>query len=386
MNRRSSLGNQPSLHLKAWWGVGLLAAIVCGAATAEEFYTLVEPCDLAVVDTDSGSTTVIGSTEMAPEGLAFGPDQTLYTTIDLGPGPEPVSPGCFLHSSANWLATIDPTTAAVTPIGAIGFWDVDAIAFAPDGSLYGIAVPGAELLIIDPTTGAGASLGSIGTWGFLGAMEFLHDGTLVAADMVHGGGELSDLLEVPLTSPPGGVLIGPIGFESIEGMSVASDGRLYGVANTLEELPPMLIEIDPGTGAGTWVQDIDVIGGGFMDGLAAIRSYLVGIDIKPGSYPNCFNLDGRGVVPLAILGSDVFDVTQIDFGTLSFEGLAVRVRGQGRLLCTFEDSDGDGHLDVVCQFEDVEGDWTGGDSVGRVTGRLDDGTWIEGFDSICLVP
>jgi hypothetical protein len=29
----------------------------------------------------------------------------------------------------------------------------------------------------------------------------------------------------------------------------------------------------------------------------------VGIDIKPGSDPNCFNINGHGVIPVAILGS-----------------------------------------------------------------------------------
>ena len=35
----------------------------------------------------------------------------------------------------------------------------------------------------------------------------------------------------------------------------------------------------------------------------------VGIDVKPGSCPNCFNPTGHGVIPVAILGSDVFEVT-----------------------------------------------------------------------------
>lgn len=30
----------------------------------------------------------------------------------------------------------------------------------------------------------------------------------------------------------------------------------------------------------------------------------VTIDIKPRSYPNCFNVNGKEVIPVAILGSD----------------------------------------------------------------------------------
>ena len=38
----------------------------------------------------------------------------------------------------------------------------------------------------------------------------------------------------------------------------------------------------------------------------------VDIDIKPGSDPNCFNVNGNGVIPVAILGSANFDVTRVD--------------------------------------------------------------------------
>jgi hypothetical protein len=36
------------------------------------------------------------------------------------------------------------------------------------------------------------------------------------------------------------------------------------------------------------------------------------IDIKPGSCPNPFNLKDKGVLPVAVVGTDEFDVTQID--------------------------------------------------------------------------
>jgi hypothetical protein len=48
----------------------------------------------------------------------------------------------------------------------------------------------------------------------------------------------------------------------------------------------------------------------------------VGIDIKPGSDPNCFNNDGHGVIPIAILGSETFDVSLIDPYSISLEGMA----------------------------------------------------------------
>ena len=44
----------------------------------------------------------------------------------------------------------------------------------------------------------------------------------------------------------------------------------------------------------------------------------VDIDIKPGSDRNPINVKSNGVVPVAILGSDVFDVTTVDVTTLAF--------------------------------------------------------------------
>ena len=54
----------------------------------------------------------------------------------------------------------------------------------------------------------------------------------------------------------------------------------------------------------------------------------VGIDIKPGSDPNCFNNNGHGVIPVAILGTVDFDVGTVDATTVKLEGLSGRGEGQ----------------------------------------------------------
>jgi len=112
----------------------------------------------------------------------------------------------------------------------------------------------------------------------------------------------------------------------------------------------------------------------------------VAIDIKPGSDPNCFNVNGHGVIPVAILGSSTFDVTLVDTGNLLFGGLEVRVRGNKGPLCSLEDSNGDLMLDLVCHFEDDAANWSPGDSDATLTGTLLDSTQFEGTDSICVVP
>jgi len=112
----------------------------------------------------------------------------------------------------------------------------------------------------------------------------------------------------------------------------------------------------------------------------------VDIDIKPGSDPNCFNINGHGVIPVAILGSPNFDVSTIDLSTLSFGGLDVRVRGNKGSLCSTEYSNEDEFLDLVCHFEDDPENWELGNDTATLTGELYDGKPIEGTDSICIVP
>jgi hypothetical protein len=119
----------------------------------------------------------------------------------------------------------------------------------------------------------------------------------------------------------------------------------------------------------------------------------VDIDIKPGSFPNCFNNDGKGVIPIAILGSETFDVNLIDVSTLSLAGLVVRVKGNGAEQCSIQDVSGDfttpegapdGFDDLVCQFVDEDGVWEAGSDYASVEGNLEDGTPFEGQDTICI--
>jgi hypothetical protein len=116
------------------------------------------------------------------------------------------------------------------------------------------------------------------------------------------------------------------------------------------------------------------------------RSQTVEIDVKPGSDINSINLNGHGVIPVAINGSANFSVLDVDFGSLLFEGLEVGVRGNRGPHCGLEDWNQDGFLDAVCHFENNVQNWTGGETMATLTGQLFDGTQIEGTDSIRLVP
>jgi hypothetical protein len=94
----------------------------------------------------------------------------------------------------------------------------------------------------------------------------------------------------------------------------------------------------------------------------------VDIDIKPGSCPNPINLKNKGVLPVAICGTEDFDVTTIDPETIrlsreGYEGDVAPVRWSyedvatpytGDEECGCHDLNGDGILDLSLKFKNKE--------------------------------
>jgi hypothetical protein len=143
------------------------------------------------------------------------------------------------------------------------------------------------------------------------------------------------------------------------------------------------VEVFNGALASEDIQKIYIAG---SDGKC--KTIDVAIDIKPGNGndSNCFNNDGHGVITVAILGDEDFDVTLIDPSSLLFGNLSLRIRGKDRPLCSVDYANADPYLDLVCHFEDNADAWLPGDSAATLTGKLFDGHSIEGSDSICIVP
>jgi len=129
----------------------------------------------------------------------------------------------------------------------------------------------------------------------------------------------------------------------------------------------------------------------------------VAVDIKPGSCPNPLNPASRGVLALAILGTEEFDVSAIDATSVELEGVgAVRssfedisAPASGSEECDCGEQGPDGYMDLTLKFkvQDLTQALavTAADLVEdevltlNVTGVLTDETGIEGADCVIVV-
>jgi hypothetical protein len=133
------------------------------------------------------------------------------------------------------------------------------------------------------------------------------------------------------------------------------------------------------------------------------------VDIKPASWPNPLNLKEKGVLPVAVCGTEDFDVTTIDPETIqltlegvpegvsplrwSYEDVATPYEGEP---CSGHDLDGDGYLDLTLKFKAQEviqtlglDAFSDGDVVIlMLTGNIKaefDGTPIQGQDCVRIL-
>jgi len=189
-----------------------------------------------------------------------------------------------------------------------------------------------------------------------------------------------------ILDPDTGALITSIPFDGGFGfkatLAVRSDGTLFQTGQILDVLGFVLSKIDPLTGAVThvgagpaWVRDLD---------FSPVVVESVEIDIKPGSDPNAVNPTARGILPVAILGSDTFDVADVDATTLAFgPGEAAPLHSSGGHA---EDVNDDGYTDWVSHYRIEEVEVAAGDTELCLTGETLDGIPIEGCDAIVTVP
>jgi hypothetical protein len=190
------------------------------------------------------------------------------------------------------------------------------------------------------------------------------------------------LLDVVLTSSgDGGLTFGPefsindVPFDPDFGAPSGFIGEYNGVA------------VDNRIAYATWTANKTGAAQKILFDRAAICDGLAFIDIKPGSDTNPINIKNPSIVPVAILGSDEFDVLTVDPATVCF---GADPPDPFRSDCTEsherghhdEDVDGDGHLDLVMHFDQNETRIHPGRTEACLTGETLDGESFRGCDFV----
>ncbi len=252
----------------------------------------------------------------------------------------------------------------------------DAITGDPDGgsatwTIGGLPVGGTVLVSDDPgefINGTGANVGkAFGTWNWLsaytdgGVIYLLDDPAIstiplnVTIDGTFNDGISEWVLfagqgiDVPLEMTPGE----PFNTVTLTSTGIDSDADGDGYHTVV--IPGATEGIDCDDGNASFNPGASEIHGDLIDNdcdgdIDEVTD--IEIEVKPDSDVNPLNLNGNGVVPIALIGSANLDVTQIDVSTVTAGATGVEaspVHG-GHI----EDVNGDGIDDIVFHFR--EGD------------------------------
>jgi YVTN family beta-propeller protein len=356
---------------------------------------------VSVISVAEGKTLATITVGRFPLGIAVAPDgkrvyvansrdvtlsvidtstNTLLSSIRVGARPrgvavDPRSSRVYFTSTDDHVGMVDLSTGHVTSRQGAGV-DPYGLVVSPDGGRLYVAMEGENLLaVLDAVSlvpvdkfkvGARPSGVAVSRDGKYVFVTNRNDGTLSIVDVRSGS-----VTSIPVGAAPVGV-------------SVSADGRRVFVANSQGA---SLSEVDTATYG---VRGIPLPGsypiafGNFL--LPGPLIITVQVDVKPGGNPNVINPKSRGTTPVAILGSTDYDVTQVNVSTVRLAGAPVATKPNGAYMESFDDTNGDGLIDLVLHFETARLQLTPGDTAVTLEGEMNDGTAFSGTDAVKVVP
>lgn len=128
-------------------------------------------------------------------------------------------------------------------------------------------------------------------------------------------------------------------------------------------------------GWGSYLDDVQIV----------LNARQVKIDIKPDDSGNEVNLKSKGSLSVAILGSSLFNVHDVDPSSLLLDGTAPMPRGKKETIGNFDDVNKDSFPDLVVTFSSADLSFPPRTDVAELSGRLSDGSAFFGTDAIQLV-
>jgi MYXO-CTERM domain-containing protein len=231
------------------------AILVASSASADQLVALSRgERAIYLIDTDDlGSPVKIGDISVGTDldALALSPEGTLITT-DRGSD-------LLITVSASDASLISQVTLSRDlPVRPRGF------DFDPAGTLYGVFA-GMDLCTIDRATGVCTTVVTLTGAAHVEALSFAPDGTLYATGSATGDATAEELYEVNLLS--GALtLVGHTGLPDVDALTLGPSGMLFGT-DSVAGISADLYGIDPNTGAGIVLGNTGVVE---VNGLCAI--------------------------------------------------------------------------------------------------------------------
>jgi len=308
----------------------------------------------------------------------------------------------------------DPLALPPPPAGG-------AIVIGGGGDLSVVSLPPVEPIFVGTTLGCALPIVDLGDIQ-LGIAQLEASEAMVADG---GGGAETEFLLAPTLEELG--IIAPDGAEvtlDSEGvLTIRSDGKLFieGSFPEIEGLTAIVIigaEIEV-TGSLALPPDVQlrletggsivipgppvVVGPGLCNGLRPIfpaeerevgtfslaltNAQVVEIDVHPGRDDNRVSAGRRGLLPVAILGSDELDVADVDHDSLRLGRGEAEPLSHRRWTWVFQmDVNGDQHGDLLAIFDVRASGIERGDESVCLAGETLDGGAIEGCDAIDTTP
>ena len=356
------------------------------------------------------------------DALACSPDGTKLYAIDkyggTPPGPYEGSGKLGIYDMSTDPPTWTESADEVKHGGAI-VWGIVLAACSDDGTLYVASEDTESLYTVDTGTAVATLVGQIRTTTYAVDTEvnvagadliFAADGTLYLWTKDDNGANAPKglyVLTLP-ASPPDTVWAehkgeGPD--RSFTGLAIREHGEGDLVGSTHQN---EIFELSTANGSlieTYWMykdgSPYEYQYGDMTVGALYENPVEVPVDIKPTSCPNPLNVKGKGVLPVAILGTVDFDVSDIDPATVLLEGVpplrwaledvATPYDGTPEDCLDCTTAGPDGFVDLTLKFDKqevvdaLEPVSDGEAKVLTLTGELFDGTEFEGQDVVCII-